>query len=282
MEIQIYNENSIATLSPNDMMIVEALKSDLVNNVSDKELKQELINLVAAAFLTAGFKAPETSFELNIILDEIISELRRIKTNIRIKEISIAFKNGVHKKYGEYMGLSAVSFCQFIKAYLQEQARSEALKLQNTPKETYKPSDDEIYQISVSNCLAAFKELKAKGTVGRFGVVVYDFLIKHNIFQLDVEEKKQYWQDAKQDFKAYLENEIASSMDKSSISRLKNDLLFIVSTLEVNAENANEQVKYPETTKQKLITISKRLAVDDYFRGLELEDLTIEEVLNGK
>lgn len=267
MEIKLYSENSVTPLSSNDMMIVDAINSDLVNNVSDQELKEELLKLVASAFLTAGYKAPETTLELNILLGEIISELRRIKTNIRIKEISIAFKNGVHKKYGEYMGLSAVSFCQFIKEYLKEEPRAEALRQKNTPKETRTPSEQEIYNLSVENCKTAFSDLKSKGTVGRFGVIVYDFLTKIGILQLDKETRWQYYEDAKSDLQEYLKSKMFNCNDKHEVNRLKSDLNSII-----------EGVK-TQSNEQKLITISKRLAVDDYFRGLEMEGLTIEEVL---
>lgn len=266
MEIKLYNQNSVVPLSSNDMMIVEAIKSPLVNNVSDQDLKSKLLLVVASSFLTAGFKAPESELELNIILNEIIAEQRRNKTNLRIDEIEIAFKNGVHKKYGDYFGLNAVSFCMFIREYVKEESRLEAIRLKNMPEPKKEPTEQEIKQLSINNAITAFNELKSKGTVGRFGVVVYDFLEKEKILILDVPTKKDYWESAKVELSSYLEGRLIDCADRGERNQVKLQLQSLIDS------------EFNQTTDQKLKTISKRLAVDDFFRSLEMDGSTVEEL----
>jgi len=270
MEIQLYNSNSIIPFTTNDLSIIKAIESELVNVVPDEILKGRLLELVHNSHLTAGIKPPDNKIELNITLNEIISEQRNNKSNLRFDEIEIAFKNGIHKKYGEYYGLNAVTFCFFIREYLKESARLEAIKIKNTIEVKKDPTEEEIYQLSVSNCIQSENEFKSKGTVGRFGVVVYEFLEKQKILVLDTPAKKEYFEQAKTDLQNYIHSKKSVSLDKFEIRDLNSTLQSLIN----NDGN--------KTTYEKLVVISKRLAVDDYFRSLELDELTIDKVLNAK
>ncbi len=255
MEIALYNQQEQNSLEP----IKKALNSVLVNDIADNLLKVKLLLVFRDAHKITGF-AITTDF--NTTADETIVELRRSKTNIRIDEIDIAIRNGCHQKYGEYMGLSSVTYCKFIKAYVNEENRLEAIRLKNEPEPTRTPSEQEIFDLSKGNAIKAFKELQQCGTVGRFGEVVYDFLSKIKILDLKQEEKNEYWKQAKNEFQSHLEKGIANPVDVSERRRL---------TLEL-------ELFMQGGKKEKLTTISKRLIVDDFYRQLIMEETDINTI----
>lgn len=257
MEIQLYNKNSTVVLTSNDLSIIKAIDSDLANIVSDDVLKSKLIDLVKDSYIIAGFKPPETLRELNLTIDAIVEEMRLNKTNIRVDEIEIAFKNGVHKKYGEYMGLSAVSFCGFIKGYVTEESRLEAIRIKNMPETIKEPSNYEVFEISKTNALSALKDFKKSGTCGRYGDVVFVFLEKIGLINLSIDQKKEYWQKAKSEYEKYLLNARANPVDLNERRKV---------------ENAFESFMNGGQT-ERLKVISRRLVVDDYFLGLGDKDL---------
>lgn len=260
MEITLYNKNEQNSLEP----IKNALNTPLVNDLADNILKTKLLLVFRDAHRITGFKLSENNQDLHSTADETIVELRRSKTNIRIDEIDIAIRNGCHQKYGEYMGLSSVTYCKFIKAYVTEENRLEAIRLKNEPEPSRTPSEQEIFDLSKGNAIKAFKELHQCGTVGRFGEVVYDFLSKVKILDLSQEEKNEYWKQAKNEFQSHLEKGIANPVDVSERRRL---------TLEL-------ELFMQGGKKEKLTTISKRLIVDDFYRQLIMEETDINTIFN--
>lgn len=259
----VYQKENNLTVSVNQIHV-------LLNEPAFKRPDAYLHNVVLAEILKSythlGWNKPD-DFDLMLIVNEVKSAIQNKYKSIRAEEISDIFADGIRKVYGDYMGLSTVSFEMFIMGYLESRKRKDlALSM---PKENIDrtPSEQEIYDISIQNCKTAFNDLKAKGTVGRFGVIVYDFLTKIGILQLDKEARWQYYEDAKIDLQEYLKTQMFNSGDKHEVNRLKANLNSII-----------EGVK-SETNEQKLITISKRLAVDDYFRGLEMDGLTLDDVL---
>lgn len=242
----------------------------LLNEPAFKRPDAYLHNVVLAEILKSythlTWNKPSDT-DLMLMVNEVKSAIQNKYKSIRAEEIADIFADGIRKVYGDYMGLSTVSFEMFIMGYLESRKRKDlALSMPKEEKDRT-PSEQEIYDLSVQNCKTAFLDIKSKGTVGRFGVIVYDFLTKIGILQLDKETRWQYYEDAKSDLQEYLKSKMFNCNDKHEVNRLKSDLNSII-----------EGVK-TENNEQKLITISKRLAVDDYFRGLEMEGLTIEEVL---
>lgn len=255
MDIQLYRpEEKGLIIQPEIMM---ALDSKMVNELSYDEIKGQLIIDCREAYLTAGVKAPESTIEVNHMIDEIIRQMRINKTNIRVKEIKIAFSNGAHKKYGDYFGLNAVSFYQFIKSYVIDSNRLETIKEKNnTMHGNNKPSDKEIYNLKKTNAYNALNEFKQKGTCGRFALDVYNFFEEIKLITLTQEEKNEYWRQAKQEYQNFLtskRNQIVTMDDKRKLDKDYAEAL-----------NGGKTARF--------VVISKRLIVDDFFKSIVFEE----------
>lgn len=267
MEIQLYNPNSIVPFTTNDLSIVKAIESRLVNSVSDDELKGKLLELVHNAHLTAGIKPPEDKRELNITLNEIIAEQRRNRSNLRFKELEIAFKNGVHKKYGEYYGLNAVSFCMFIREYLKEEARIEALRLKNTSAEPkLEPTLEQRFETAKSNALTSFENYKLGKDISIVAPTVYKFLRRLNLFEYSDEEQQEFITEAREEMLQMLKAEKANCIDRSKRNELKSII-----------ENFNPEKNL--SLNDKIINHAKRLGLYAFFQELILNEEDLNQLI---
>lgn len=96
------------------------------------ELKDRVIKTLAKTYIDCG-KVIESK-ELMSLSNGVINEIKRYFINLKIDELDLCFQNGVRKQYGEYFGLNIVTFHQWIKSYMAEDKRAEALKIRSTPR----------------------------------------------------------------------------------------------------------------------------------------------------
>lgn len=109
-----------------------ALNSKLIVDMQQTELKDRVIKTLAKTYIDCG-KVIESK-ELMSLSNGVINEIKRYFINLKIDELDLCFQNGVRKQYGEYFGLNIVTFHQWIKSYMAEEKRAEALKIRSTPK----------------------------------------------------------------------------------------------------------------------------------------------------
>lgn len=109
-----------------------ALNSKLIVDMQQNELKDRVIKTLAKTYIDCG-KVIESK-ELMSLSNGVINEIKRYFINLKIDELDLCFQNGVRKQYGEYFGLNIVTFHQWIKSYMSEEKRAEALKIRSTPR----------------------------------------------------------------------------------------------------------------------------------------------------
>lgn len=261
--IQLYKQDTALVGIPSkDKEIAFALTSPIFSSLSPENAYDVMKQSITRAYLLAKYECP-VGVELQIIVDETMKIFQIRFGSIRKNEIDICFARGIMGDYGEFKGLALPAFSSFATGYLKEQSR---IKL-TTPTELEKmqPTELEIFEISKSNALKAFSELQRNGTVGSFGGVVYDFLNKIKLIELEQQEKNEYWKQAKEEYLNFLTVSMANPLDMPERNRLKKDL-----ELFQNGEK-----------KDRIIAISKRLIVDDYYRSLIIEEINLEQELEA-
>lgn len=224
MEIQKYNPNSTAVFDGSEKSILNAIESEFVNNVNDDTLEDKLFDLINKTHLIAGIKHSGDVNELNATVSEIIAELRFNKNNIRIDEIEIAFKNGAHKKYGDYFGLNAVSFCGFIKSYVLDPNRLEAIKIKYMLEEKKEPSLQERFEIAKNLALSTFQQFIDGQPIELQGATVYRFLAKLKIIKYSDEEQADFMEGAKTIVIDNKKREKFTSLDKHVRATIEKEL----------------------------------------------------------
>jgi hypothetical protein len=256
MEIQLYNSNQALSLIPKrDSEIAEALKTRMFKDIPEVEAYEIVKAVITKCYISARYESPLAD-ELKIISDETMKVIKSRFGQIRENELQICFTRGIISEYGDFKGLSLITFIQFIKGYLKEDSR---IKLTTPDKENNIPSDKEMYQIKKTNALNALNEFKINETCGRYAVVVYDFLSELKLIDFTQEEKNVYWAKAKEEYKIYLLGEKSKMMTMDEKKRIEKDYS---SFLEGGK-------------KDRLIVISKRLIVDDFFKSILFEEIDL-------
>ena len=119
-------------MKTNDNHYLTALNSKLIVDMQQAELKDRVIKVLAKTYIDCG-KVIESK-ELISLSNGVINEIKRYFINLKIDELDLCFQNGVRKVYGEYFGLNIVTFHQWIKSFMAEEKRLEAIKIRSTPR----------------------------------------------------------------------------------------------------------------------------------------------------
>jgi hypothetical protein len=119
-------------MKTNDNHYLTALNSKLIVDMQQQELKDRVIKTLAKTYIDCG-KVIESK-ELISLSNGVINEIKRYFINLKIDELDLCFQNGVRKVYGEYFGLNIVTFHQWIKSFMAEEKRLEAIKIRSTPR----------------------------------------------------------------------------------------------------------------------------------------------------
>ena len=119
-------------MKTNDNHYLTALNSKLIVDMQQQELKDRVIKTLAKTYIDCG-KVIESK-ELMSLSNGVINEIKRYFINLKIDELDLCFQNGVRKVYGEYFGLNIVTFHQWIKSFMAEEKRLDAIKIRSTPR----------------------------------------------------------------------------------------------------------------------------------------------------
>jgi hypothetical protein len=119
-------------MKTNDNHYLTALNSKLIVDMQQNELKDRVIKVLAKTYIDCG-KVIESK-ELISLSNGVINEIKRYFINLKIDELDLCFQNGVRKVYGEYFGLNIVTFHQWIKSFMAEEKRLDAIKIRSTPR----------------------------------------------------------------------------------------------------------------------------------------------------
>lgn len=142
---------------------------------------------VAKAYADLNFKVPEQK-DKEYIINELTDNIRKNYRTIRTKEIPVAFAKGVRGEYGEFMGLSIVTFEKFIQGYINSPYREElgkSLPLLSPPaREKVLTRQDRI-----DFAKAAFDKFKFHDFYNDLGNIVYNFLDSEGMIPFTSKEK---------------------------------------------------------------------------------------------
>lgn len=259
-EIKMYQwPVDLARYPKREVEIFNALSTELISKKNELDLYEIFKKAVTKAYMIAMYTPPEPA-AFSLIVDETMKKYKNSFGFIREGEIDLIFTRGLSKEYGDFKGLSFITFVDWAKAYAKDSVR---IKLTTPAHETKTPSDDEIYQLSKINALNALKEFHLTSSCDRYGSVVYDFLSKIGLIDLDKEQKNEYWREAKSMYGEILRASMSGAKDKSDKRKLENDY----------------QSFLEGGKKDGVVALSKKMIVDDYFRQITMEELNLEELI---
>lgn len=118
--------------SQKDMIRLALMPS--IRTYAPKDATNNILAIVAYAVTISGQKI--TTPEMMVFADEILERCTLLYPHATIEEIRVAIKNGIYGEYGEYFGLNAKTFMQFIEGYLQSEKRRLAKEAYEKAKRT--------------------------------------------------------------------------------------------------------------------------------------------------
>jgi len=244
-----------------------------VRDLPKRDVFNAVLISVAKAFADTNTKAI-TPQERDYMVNELTDNIIACYPSIRISEIPQAISEGIRGKYGEYFGLSVVSFEKFISQYLLSETRTRAVKEMPVPTvEKVIPGRDEQFALAKSNVLMALERKKAGKPVSSMAASVYDFLDKLQLLHFTRDEKYDMMADAAR----LLINELKIKLLTAPAYQrpaLKRDLGDYTTALTGGALTDGQ--------KQQIVRMAKRLALDAFFQQVMLEEIDLGEMMDRK
>ncbi len=202
--------------------------------------------------------------DLNYMINELTDNIRSKFPALRCSEIPVAFAEGIRGEYGEFYGLSVVTFEKFIKSYLASDKRAElgkSIPLLEAPKE---PSEDDKFKTAKENALKAFDQFKKRGDFDTIALPAYSFLDRIKLISFSTKEKLEFMDEAKTELEKHYSHEKATTLNKIDRQKITNRLDALL------AGNHQDAV----------IIKAKKLALKAFYQSIELEDNNLSDLID--
>lgn len=229
---------------------------------------------VAKAIADLNHRATEqeTYYMVNELTDNIIDHY----PSLRISEIPGIIARGIRGHYGDFFGLSVISFEKFISAYMNSDQRLQAVHSlppppDDAPREV--PTEAQQFETMVQNTLHAYQR-KAEGkNYDSLAALVYNFLDRLHLLQFTTAEKYDMMQDAARLLSAEIKIKLlcAPGYQRHELQRNMQAYADALTGSPLSAEQ-----------HAQVIRKAKQLAVEAFFNELDLNGQGLQEVLRER
>lgn len=263
---------------PVNKEILQAFNTKKISDCSPRELDTNLIPAVTNAFKFIGKRDSESlSGELKFIYDNLPGELRTLVPAMRSGEISISIKRGLLKEFGEYYGINVAEILRFCKTHYESIERSNAAKVILKPIDTAKmpPSKESIFYLYKNNLIEACAKHFAGNNIEVNGPALYDFCNKLGLIIFSTKEKYDIMQDAAHALIKDQHNILFVTVEDYKRKPHKRIIELLTNSLEQNKP-------LPDEVKTLLIAKSKYLTLKAFFNDIEMNDLSLTQLIDSK
>lgn len=247
-----------AELSRDSKEIFEARLSQRIDSGNASDFGKQVRLLIEQTYASCGYGYdPKT---VVATLPELVSDLRRYFGYLTLEELKIIFKKGYQGEFGEYQGLNNKTYFGWIKAYLNIDARANAIKALEKARLEMMPkpkvlTEQEKEQIIKDGVLKVFNDHKAGVEILDPGNVVFNYLEEKGILDLAPEEAKKL---------------IAESKEKMIQDAILNKGIKPVSKV----------IEGVISNKGVIVANAKRMALKRYFDSLIEMEIDLSDELN--
>jgi len=230
------------------------------------EAKKQMADIIVQTFMTSGFRIdPE---EKKVVAMMIINNTLKRWPNFSIADFKMACQKGVLKDFGEYMGLSVVTFDDWCKAF-STQVRNEALMKQRTYEQAMEDernntkTPEQKAQMIKDGICACFDNFKANGRIMDAGSATFKALYNNKILKLDEGQIESYKVRAKQNL-----------IERNNTKKANG-----VHDLRKMSSMLTEIANGTQDAKQAIDSEAKSLALRDFFTILVSQNKHIKDSL---
>lgn len=186
--------DNIITL-PNKNLQLKSLaeqrfKSPRVIQLDQDSLIDSLTDLINNTYVKCRFNI-ETE-ELLVLAAELEREIKTEYKWITIHELEHCFNQGYKNRYGEYLGLSVKTFCNWMDYYDKNERHDELNKRKPEAKqELPEYTESQKREIILNGLRAAHQEYQDTESIAPGRIYLYDFLDEHGIMPTDFKVKER-------------------------------------------------------------------------------------------
>jgi len=250
------------------------LKQDMINKLPKIDVFNVIAMSVARAFADTNTKEiseADRDYLVNQLTDNVIKHYPAIRLN----EIPEAVWQGVRGRFGEYYGLSLVTFERFIEQYLLSDKRTglvKALPADDSPRPA--PDPQTQFETAKENALRALQRKRDKKDVSAMSTSVYNFLDSIKLLAFTTREKNDMMADATRElieelkYKQLLVPYIERAAIKKDIEAYRNAI-----------------TEHTPVTEEQLTLVkmrAKKLALDAFLNNVILEGEDLGGLIDGR
>lgn len=239
----------------------------LLNEPAFKRPDDYLHNIILAEILKSYLHLSWTKpldDDLAVMVEEIKLSIQNKYKQIRAEELPAIFADGIRKVYGDYMGLSIVSFEMFVMGYLESRKRKDLALATPNSEIKKEPTMQERFEIASKNAIDAFLAYQTGKDISLQAPTVYRFLRGIKLFVYSDSEQDEFWVQAEQDIYRDL--------------RLKKTV-----TLEkFKREEIEKQLNGELLIDEKIKAQAQRLGLYSFFQSVMMEETDLQELINEK
>ena len=249
------------SLTKDSREIVALSRDKQIRDMDNKGVFKAVNDAVGVAYAASSYEIKSDVDHRAMILittEDLIKDFGYLT----IREIQVAFRKGLRHTYGEFYGLSSITFYRWLTSFVKDTKRIDILKKQIEYDELREAKDltpAEKLEISKQGVITKFNEYKVTGKLKDSGNASYDFLDLLEKIPFTLDEKKLIWQQAEKEL------------------RCEND--------PKRAKNADEKEKFENALKQlvkdksPIKHRSKIIALKKYFDQLISQKKDIKTVI---
>jgi hypothetical protein len=256
----------LPTITKTENPYILALTSSRIMEMKKADAVKEMIDIVSKTYFEAGQQMPGSDVQaqsknLQILSAALHEEVKLSFKFIRMEELRLAFRNGVRKQYGEWYGINIATFHGWIKGYLAEEKRREALN--NLKAQSELPPAPIMTQTEAEiawkqTIKSRFDSFKKSGVLSiEFPSYVFDWFEQKGIIKLSKSEKEEIYEQAKAKV-AELKRLIRVAPKNTYELKRAGDFLARM-----------EQDSLTGDDKREIKTEAKLMAIRKYFEGIE-------------
>jgi hypothetical protein len=250
------------------------LKQEKVKNLPKRDLFNTVLANVAKAFADTNTKEISNE-DRNYLVNELTDNILKYHPAIRLNEIPEAIGQGVRGRYGEFYGLSVVTFLQFIEQYLFSEKRTGLVKecvIDEEPKPV--PDLQTQFETAKYNALHALQRKKDKKDIAAISTSVYNFLDRLTLLHFTKNEKYDMMADATRELIAELKYKLILSpyVERAAI---KKDIEAYTGVITEHAGVNEEQFILVKMR-------AKKLALDAFLNNIILEEGDLAGLMEAK
>lgn len=250
------------------------LKQDMVKNLPKHDLFKTVLLSVAKAFADTNTK--EISDEdRSYLVNELTDNILKYHPSIRLNEVPEAIAQGIRGRFGEFYGLSVVTFGRFIEQYLLSDKRTSMVK-QLPADDTPRPVPDLQTQFDTAryNAMQALQRKKDGRDLSAIATSVYNFLDRIKLLEFTAGEKYDMMDDAVRELIKELKYKLITA-PYAERAEIKRDIDAYTDAITKHTPVNNRQLTLVKMR-------AKKLALDAFLNNVLLEESDLNLLIECK